>query len=111
MKNWKKIVQIDDTNKNINYNNCILNIKINNFNNMDYSKVDKNHLINTILQNIGKQIYIKAIENLFVNPEKPENHNLYIADKNRKYVKKYNEGRWNTDNFSLINAIINNFVD
>ena len=46
-----------------------------------------------------------------MNPEKPENHNLYIADKNRKYVKKYNEGRWNTDNFNLIDTIINNFVD
>jgi hypothetical protein len=39
------------------------------------------------LQNTGKQIYLKAIENIFVNPKKPENHNLYIADKNRGYVK------------------------
>ena len=67
----KKIILIDDVNTNTNYNNCTFNIQINNFNNMDYSKVDKKHLINTILQNTGKQIYIKAIENLFVNPEKP----------------------------------------
>ena len=48
---------------------------------------------------------------MFVNPEKPENHNLYIADKNRQYVKKYNDGRWNTDNFNIIDLLINNFID
>jgi len=63
-------------NNNINSNNNV-NIHINNFSTMDYSKIDKNQLLNTILQNTGKQIYLKAIENMFVNPEKPENHNLY----------------------------------
>jgi hypothetical protein len=101
-----------DISKNTVYNNNInVNIQINNFNNMDYSKIDKKQLINTILQNSGKQIYLKAIENIFVNPEKPENHNLYIADKNRKYVKKYNNGRWETDNLGIIDLLINNFVD
>ena len=88
-----------------------INIQINNFNNMDYSKIDKKHLINTLMHNTGKQIYLKAIENLFVNPEKPENHNLYIADKNRKYVKKYNDGRWETDDLKIIDRLIDNFID
>ena len=88
-----------------------INIQINNFNHMDYSKIDKKQLINTLMHNTGKQIYLKVIENLFVNPEKPENHNLYIADKNRKYVKKYNDGRWETDDLKIIDMLINNFVD
>jgi DNA repair exonuclease SbcCD ATPase subunit len=105
----KPLVSNVSGNNNINSNN--VNININNYNTMDYSKIDPKQLINTILQNTGKQIYLKAIENIFVNPEKPENHNLYIADKNRQYVKKYNDGRWNTDNFNIIDTLINNFID
>ena len=106
-----QIILNNNTTKNTNYNNINVNIQINNFSNMDYSKIDKKQLINTLIQNTGKQIYLQAIENLFVNPEKPENHNLYIADKNRKYVKKYNNGRWNTDGFNIIDTIIDSFVD
>jgi hypothetical protein len=108
--NSKPNIITQNTSNNVNSNNNV-NIHINNFSTMDYSKINKNQLLNTILQNTGKQIYLKAIENMFVNPEKPENHNLYIADKNRQYVKKYNDGRWNTDNFNIIDLLINNFID
>ena len=106
-----QVIIYNNTPKNTNYNNINVNIQINNFSNMDYSKIDKKQLLNTLIQNSGKQIYLKAIEDLFVNPEKPENHNLYIADKNRKYVKKYNNGRWDTGDFNVIDMIIDNFVD
>jgi len=88
-----------------------INVQINNFNNIDYSKIDKKMLINTFMHNTGKQIYLKAIENIYINPECPQNHSIYIADKNRGYVKKYNNGRWETDNLSIIDLLINNFVD
>ncbi len=78
---------------------------------MDYSKINPNTLINTMLKNTGRNIYLMAIENTFANPEKPQNHNLYVNDKNRGYVKKYNDGRWQTDNLTIIETLINNFVD
>jgi hypothetical protein len=88
-----------------------INVQINNFNNIDYSKIDKKMLINTLVQNTGKQIYLKAIENVYINPECPQNHSIYVADKNRGYIKKYNNGRWETDNLNIIDLLINNFVD
>ena len=105
-----QITIFNDISKSIN-NNQTINIQINNFNNTDYSKIDKTKLINTLVKEQGKFIYLKAIENLYLDPSKPENHNIYIADKNRGYVKKYNNGRWETDNMSIIDMIINNFVD
>lgn len=97
---------------NTNSNNTInMNVHINNFNDTDYSQINKIKLLNTLIKEQGKFIYLKAIENLYLNPEKPENHNIYIADKNRGYVKKYNNGRWETDNLSIIDLIINNFID
>ena len=68
-------------------------------------------MINTMLKNTGRNIYLMAIEDTFANPEKPQNHNLYVSDKNRGYIKKYNDGRWNTDNLTMIETLINNFVD
>jgi hypothetical protein len=88
-----------------------INIQINNFNNIDYSKIDKKMLLNTLVKNTGKQIYLKAIENIYINPKIPQNHSIYIADKNRGYVKKYNNGRWETDSLNIIDLLINNFVD
>ena len=106
-----KTNKTNKTNKSIVNNTVKVNIQINNFNNMDLSTIDKKYLINTLLNQTGKQIILKAIKDCFVNPSKPENHNIFIADKNRKYVRTYNDGKWNTDNFKIIDTIINNFVD
>ena len=102
------IINNNNVSKNININ---LNIQINNFSTIDYSKIDKTKLINSLIKEQGKQIYLKAIENLYLNPENPENHNIYINDKNRGYAKIYNNGRWETKNINIIDTIINNFVD
>jgi hypothetical protein len=78
---------------------------------MNYSKIDKKMLVDTLLKNSGKQIFLKAVENVYINPKYPENHNIYVADKNRGYVKKYNDGRWETNNLQIIDILINNFID
>ena len=55
---------------------------------------------------------MKTIKNIFLNPEKPENHNIYIADKSRGFVKVYNNGLWETKNMSLIvDKIIDSVVE
>ena len=78
--NYEKLKNQISINNNIlqntNYNNINLNIQINNFNRTDYSKIDKTTLINSLIQEQGKQIYLKAIENLYLDPKKPENHNI-----------------------------------
>jgi uncharacterized C2H2 Zn-finger protein len=113
--NYEKLKNQISINNNIlqntNYNNINLNIQINNFNRTDYSKIDKTTLINSLIQEQGKQIYLKAIENLYLDPKKPENHNIYVNDKNRGYAKIYNNGRWETQNINIVDTIINNFVD
>jgi hypothetical protein len=64
-----------------------------------------------LLKETGKFIYLKTVENMFLNPEKPENHNIYVADKNQGYAKIYNDGRWQTQNINIIDTIINKVVD
>ena len=55
---------------------------------------------------------MKTIKNIFLNPEKPENHNIYIADKSRGFVKVYNNGLWETKNMNIIvDKIIDSVVE
>ena len=99
-----------NTNINIDEANINLNVQINNFNDMDYSKINIKNLIKTLIKEQGKQIFLKTIQDIFVNPEKPENHNIYIADKNRKYLKVYNDKKWNTGDFKIIDKLIEKIV-
>ena len=101
---------ITNTNINIDEANINLNVQINNFNDMDYSKINIKNLIKTLIKEQGKQIFLKTIQDIFVNPEKPENHNIYIADKNRKYLKTYNNNKWNTEDFKIIDKLIEKIV-
>jgi hypothetical protein len=99
------------TNKNDITNYINVNIQINNFNDIDYSKMNAKTLIKTLIKEQGKQIILKTIQDIFVNPDKPENHNIYVADKNRKYLKTYNNNKWNTDDFKIIDRLIEKFVN
>jgi len=106
-----QIILSTETNKNDIKTFINVNIQINNFNDVDYSKMNPKKLIKTLITEQGKQIFIKTIKDIFINTEKPENHNIYIADKNRKYVKLYNDKKWITDDFKIIDKIIENIVN
>jgi len=84
-------------------NNYIL--QINNFNKTSYEGIIKN-----LLKYIGKSIYINTIKDIYLNNEKPENHNIYVADKNRGIVKIWNDGIWQSKNMIVIDQIIDNIV-
>lgn len=99
-----QLILFNNKSKNTNYT---LNLQINNFNDTKDFRGNFNNLLNEQ----GKNIFLKTIENVFLNPEKPENHNIYVSDKNRKQVKIYNDGRWNTKKLNTIDEIINNVVD
>ena len=81
-----------------------------NFNDLNLDKVDKKLFTQPIMNTrlFGKAIILQMIENVYINSSHPEYQNLKITDKNRGYVKKYNEGRWNTDNLNIIDVLINN---
>lgn len=95
-----QVIQYNTTN-----NNYIL--QINNFNDTNYEGN-----FNNLLKEIGKSIYLKTIKNVFLNPQKPENHTFYISDKSRGLAKIYNNGLWETKNMNIIvDKIIDSVVE
>jgi hypothetical protein len=97
-----KVIQYNTTNNN--NNNCIV---INNFNDTNYKGN-----FNNLLKEKGKSIYLQTLRNVFLNPQKPENHTFYIADKSRGLAKIYNNGLWETKNMNLIvDKIIDSVVE
>ncbi len=98
-----QVIQYNTTNNN-NNNNCIV---INNFNDTNYKGN-----FNNLLKERGKSIYLKTLRNVFLNPQKPENHTFYIADKSRGLAKIYNNGLWETKNMgSIVDKIIDSVVE
>lgn len=106
-----QIILSTETNKNDIKTFINVNIQINNFNDVDYSKMNPKNIIKTLIKEQGKQIILKTIQDIFINPEKPENHNIYVADKNRKYLKIYNDNKWNSDDFKIIDKLIEKIVN
>jgi hypothetical protein len=102
------------TNININQNNNIVNQNniLINFNDLDLYDVDKKLFIQPIMNPRlhGKLIILQMIENVYINNEHPEYQNILITDKNRGYVKIYNNGKWKTDNIETINMVIDGII-
>jgi hypothetical protein len=109
----KSNVNISQSNYNINVVNNNNNNNIINFNDMNYNNIDKKLFIGPILDRrlFGKAIILKMIENIYINESLPEYQNLVITDKNRGYVKVFNNGKWKTDNLNIINLVLNSIVE
>ena len=109
----KSNVNISQSNYNINLVNNNNNINIINFNDMNYNNIDKKLFIGPILDRrlFGKALILKMIENIYINESLPEYQNLVITDKNRGYVKVFNNGKWKTDNLNIINLVLNGIVE
>ena len=92
--------------------NIVVNNNIVNFNSVDYNNIDKKLFINPLMDTrlYGKQIILKMIENIYINEELPEFHNIMITDKNRGYVKIYDNGKWKTDNINTINLVLDGVI-
>ena len=90
----------------------IVNNNIINFNNVNYANVDKKLFVQPIMNPrlYGKAIILQMIENIYINENLPEYQNLIITDKNRGYVKIYNNGKWKTDNIQTINLVIDGII-
>jgi hypothetical protein len=92
--------------------NIVVNNNIVNFNSVDYNNIDKKLFINPLMDTrlYGKEIILKMIENIYINEELPEFHNIMITDKNRGYVKIYDNGKWKTDNINTINLVLDGVI-
>jgi hypothetical protein len=75
-------------------------------NNFDDTKCEV--FIKNLLKYMGKSIYVKTVEDIYLN--NVENHNIYVADKNRQIVKIFNNGIWQSKNMIIIDKIIDNIV-
>lgn len=108
---------VNNNNNVLNNNNNIMNNNNNNnlinFNNMDFTNVDKKLFINPIMNTrlFGKEIILTMIENIYINENLPEYQNIVITDKNRGYVKVFTNGKWKTDNVQIINLVINGIIE
>ena len=79
--------------QNIQQNN---NIKILAYNNSDISHLtDKDYLQ---ILNKGSLCVPKLLEAIHFNPQKPENHNIYIPNIKNNYVMMWNGQNWNLHN-------------
>ena len=92
--------------------NIVVNNNIVNFNSVNYNNIDKKLFITPLMDTrlYGKEIILKMIENIYINEELPEFHNITITDKNRGYVKIYENGKWKTDNINTINLVLDGVI-
>ena len=113
-KKTKSTKTINSHNKNVNIEqqNIVNNNIVVNFNDMKLEDVDKKLFIQPIMNTrlYGKAIILQMIENIYINEAYPEYQNFIITDKNRGYIKIYNEGKWKTDDIQMINFVIDGII-
>jgi uncharacterized C2H2 Zn-finger protein len=105
-ENLKKQAIIYNNCNNTNNNTYNINNYILQVNNFDDTKCEV--VIKNLLKYMGKSIYLKTVEDIYLN--NTENHNIYVGDKNRGIVKVWNNGIWQSKNMIVIDNIIDNIV-
>jgi hypothetical protein len=93
---FEKNCNNNEVNNTQNNNNMTVNMYLNSYDNTDYSKISDS----TYKQILGKNLMIvpKMIESVHCNKNIPENHNVYINNKNGKYAMVYNGEEWEIKN-------------
>lgn len=97
-----KSLNIDTVN---NTNNNYIMVKLNSFSNTDYSHIKDEDYLECIRRgNMGIPFLIQKIH---FNPEKPENHNIFISNIKSDYIKVYENGKWMTRlQYEAINMMV-----
>ncbi len=84
------VIGTQNNNTQIN-NNVTVNI-------LPYEQTDVSHLTDRDYQrafNRAAMCVPQILEKVHFDPEKPQNHNIYISSMNNKYIKLHNGKRWN----------------
>jgi hypothetical protein len=93
----KKNEQIDELIKkagvSIGTQNIQQNIKILAYKNTDLSHLTDQDYLQCL--NRSNMVIPSLIKKIHFNPEKPENHNIYISNIKNKYIMKYDGDKWN----------------
>ncbi len=88
--------------------NRIFNITLVNYEKTKLDKIPDNVITDIIKDADTYQLIPRFIQAVHFNPNIPENINIYISNRNNKYIQVYNNNRWETRlNESEINNIIN----
>jgi hypothetical protein len=103
-----KIKELQERNKELEeklYNkpttiNNTINITINNYENTSLEKLTDSAINKLIIDNEPYQIIPKFIKELHFNKDIPENHNIYISNrnKNNNHLLLYRDGHWEAEN-------------
>jgi len=110
----KSKVNISNSNNNSNNTTNInnnINIQINKYGTEDYDNLDNKLFLEPMLKEIGKQIFLKQIQNVYINPDLPQNHNIVITDKNRQICKVHDGVRWKTTDIKIINELLGRIIE
>jgi len=92
-----KVKTTINNNNTTNNNNTQINNNVT-VNILPYEHTDISHLTDRDYQtafNRAAMCVPKILEKIHFDPEKPQNHNVYISNMNNKYIKLYNGKRWN----------------
>ena len=54
---------------------------------------------------------VKKIQNVYINPNLPQNHNIVITDKNRQICKVHDGERWKTTDIAIVNDLLTRIVE
>ena len=98
----KRDKQIDELIKKAGINNSTItnnlqnNIKLLAYENTDISKLTDNDILNCM--NHSNMCVPHLIKMIHLNPEKPENHNIYISNLKNGYIMIYDGTKWDTKN-------------
>ena len=107
-KQINELIKKSGTINNITYNqqnNVSNNIKLLGYRNTDISHLSDKDFINCISH--SNFCIPHLIKKIHFNPEKPENHNIYISNIKNNYAMTYDGDKWNlTNRDDIINDIL-----
>jgi gas vesicle protein len=95
--------------KNITFNdNRVFNIMVVNYEDTKLNKLSDKAYNKIIKDAESHQIIPRLIKAVHFNPDIPENHNIYISNKNDKHIQLYRDNHWEiTDKDTEIDNLIN----
>ena len=101
----------NNTNNLTSNSNNNINIQINKYGTENYDELDNKLFLEPMMKEIGKQIFLKMIKNVYINPDLPQNHNIVVTDKNRQICKIHDGERWTTTDTKIINDLLGRIIE
>ena len=101
----------NNTTTNTTNSNNTVNIQINKYSTENYDELDNKLFLEPMLKEMGKQIFLKQIKNVYINPDLPQNHNIVVTNRNRQICKIHYGERWKTSDVGIINDLLTRIIE